>query len=190
MITIKQYANEVNSSVQAVYQALKRYPDELKGHTFKKGRTTYLDEDAVTFLKSKRAENPLVYQGQSKDDEIEELRRQLEEAQTTIQLAQSAVMKKQEEYIALQAENARLLALPAETQNKLTEVEKTLAVKETELKFQNEALDRLKNECDSSQEEIKRLRSKLEYADKERNRLATINDELRNRSFWKRLFNK
>ena len=60
MVTIKEYAKNKGVSYEAVRKQLNRYSGELKGHITKVGRTQYLDDDAVQFLDSKRAENPII----------------------------------------------------------------------------------------------------------------------------------
>ena len=55
MITIKEYADSRNKSVQAVYKQLRREKNKrrLEGHLIKKNRMTYLDEEAIKILDSK-----------------------------------------------------------------------------------------------------------------------------------------
>ena len=56
MISIKDYAKNKGVSYEAVRKQVNRYKDELDGHIHKQNRTQYLDDEAVTFLDSKRAE--------------------------------------------------------------------------------------------------------------------------------------
>lgn len=75
MQTIKDYAKSVNVSYEAVRKQVKRYELELNDHILKKGRTQYLDDYAIEFLTSKRADNPIVVLSSDKDAEIEEQKR-------------------------------------------------------------------------------------------------------------------
>ena len=127
MITVKEFAKKQHRTVQAVYQSIDRYKIQLDGHIQKIGRTSYLDDDAVAFLESKREQNPVVIYQQDKDEELEQLRKNADVMKAKIAELQEKINKGQENYIALQAENAELRALPAET-------EKKLAVAEVELK--------------------------------------------------------
>ena len=52
MITVKEYADSRNKSVQAVYKQLHREKNRtrLEGHLLKQNRMTYLDEEAINIL--------------------------------------------------------------------------------------------------------------------------------------------
>lgn len=52
MITVKEYADSRNKSVQAVYKQLHREKNRtrLEGHVLKQNRMTYLDEEAIKIL--------------------------------------------------------------------------------------------------------------------------------------------
>ena len=52
MITVKEYADSRNKSVQAVYKQLHREKNRtrLEGHLLKQNRMTYLDEEAIKIL--------------------------------------------------------------------------------------------------------------------------------------------
>ena len=142
MITVKEFAKKQHRSVQAIYQSIDRYKLQLEGHITKVGRTSYLDDEAVAFLETKREQNPVVIYQQDKDEELERLRQNADVMKAKIAELQEAVNNSQKEYIALQKENARLLALPADTAKKL-------AVAEIELKNANEKLQEREKEIAS-----------------------------------------
>lgn len=73
MITIKDYAKKKSISYEAARKSVARYKKELGEHVFKNGRTTYLDEEAESFLDEKRNKNPIIIDQQGKSDRIEEL---------------------------------------------------------------------------------------------------------------------
>lgn len=73
MVKIKEYAEEHGVSYEAVRSQIKRYSTELSDHIIKKGRTQYLDEDAVAFLDEKRKENPIVVVDNQLVDQIKSL---------------------------------------------------------------------------------------------------------------------
>ena len=62
LVTIKQFADSQGISYEAVRKQLHKYSEELSGHVIRKGRTQYLDEKAVEFLKERRRESPIVLQ--------------------------------------------------------------------------------------------------------------------------------
>lgn len=73
MISLKDYAEQVGISYEAVRKQVDRYKLELDGHISKIKRTRYLDDEAVAFLDSKRQDNPIIIQQLDKDETIERL---------------------------------------------------------------------------------------------------------------------
>lgn len=61
MQTIRDFAKDNGISYEAVRKQIKRYEKkELQGHIIRKGRTQYLDDFAVNFLKERRKNDPVV----------------------------------------------------------------------------------------------------------------------------------
>lgn len=194
MITVKEFAKKQHRTVQAVYQSIDRYKIQLDGHIQKIGRTSYLDDDAVAFLESKREQNPVVIYQQDKDEELEQLRKNADVMKAKIVELQEKVNKSQEEYIALQAENAKLLALPAET-------EKKLAVAEVELKNANEKIDEKDQKIAEQKGEIEEKAAQLKTAQEDAERqkqdyqkeIDRLTEELRkeaSKTWWQKLWHK
>ena len=194
MITVKEFAKKQHRSVQAIYQSIDRYKLQLEGHIKKVGRTSYLDDEAVAFLEAKREQNPVVVYQQDKDEELELLRKNADVMKAKIAELQEKVNKSQEDYIALQAENAKLLALPAET-------EKKLAVAEVELKNANEKIDEKDQKISEQKGEIEAQAAQLKTAldDAERQKqdfqkeIDRLTEELRiesRKAWWQKLWHK
>ena len=194
MITVKEFAKKQHRTVQAVYQSIDRYKIQLDGHIQKIGRTSYLDDDAVAFLESKREQNPVVIYQQDKDEELELLRKNADVMKAKIAELQEKVNKSQEDYIALQAENAKLLALPAET-------EKKLAVAEVELKNANEKIDekdqKIAEQKGEIEEKVAQLKTAQEDAERQKQdyqkEIERLTEELRKESsktWWQKLWHK
>ncbi len=194
MITVKEFAKKQHRTVQAVYQSIDRYKIQLDGHIQKIGRTSYLDDDAVAFLESKREQNPVVIYQQDKDEELEQLRKNADVMKAKIAELQEKVNKSQESYIALQAENAKLLALPAET-------EKKLAVAEVELKNANEKLDakdqKIAEQKGEIEEKAAQLKTAQEVAERQKQdyqkEIDRLTEELQKESsktWWQKLLKK
>lgn len=78
VISLRDYAAQKGITYEAVRQQVIRYKDELEGHIIKDGRQQFLDEEAISFLDSKRQKNPVAIIQQNKDDELEMLRQQKE----------------------------------------------------------------------------------------------------------------
>ena len=198
MITVKEFAKKQHRTVQAVYQSIDRYKMQLDGHIQKIGRTSYLDDEAVAFLESKREQNPVVIYQQDKDEELELLRKNADVMKAKIAELQEKINKSQEDYIALQAENAKLLALPAETGKKL-------AVAEIELKNANEKIGEREKEIAEQKGEIEaraaQLKTALEDAERQKQEIRDdyqkeinrLNEELRiesSKTWWQKLWHK
>lgn len=79
IITLKDYAKQNKVSYEAVRKQVARYANELGDHIIKDGRQQFLDEEAVTFLDSKRQKNPVVIIQQDKDEQIEALKLRIEQ---------------------------------------------------------------------------------------------------------------
>jgi len=198
MITVKEFAKKQHRSVQAIYQSIDRYKLQLEGHITKVGRTSYLDDEAVAFLETKREQNPVVIYQQDKDEELERLRQNADVMKAKIAELQEAVNNSQKEYIALQKENARLLALPADTAKKL-------AVAEIELKNANEKLQEREKEIEEHKGELEaratQFKIALEDAEKQRQEIRDdyqkqidrLNEELRiesSKTWWQKLWKR
>ena len=198
MITVKEFAKRQHRSVQAIYQSIDRYKLQLEGHIQKIGRTSYLDDEAVAFLETKREQNPVVIFQQDKDEELERLRQNADVMKAKIAELQESVNKSQQDYIALQKENARLLALPAET-------EKKLAVAEIELKNANDKLSERDKEIAEQKGELEARanqfrvvledaeRQKQEIRDEYQKTIDRLNEELRaeaSKTWWQKLWHR
>lgn len=194
MITVKEFAKKQHRTVQAVYQSIDRYKIQLDGHIQKIGRTSYLDDEAVAFLESKREQNPVVIYQQDKDEELEQLRKNADVMKAKIVELQEKVNKSQEEYIALQSENAKLLALPAET-------EKKLAVAEVELKNANDKINekdqKIAEQKGEIEEKVALLKNAQEDAERQKQsyqkEINRLTEELRkeaSKTWWQKLWHK
>ena len=84
MITVKEYAESRNKSVQAVYKQLQRDKNKkrLEGHLFKQDRTTYLDEEAIKILDESQ-NVAVVLADQKQKNELSEYKRKVEELTET-----------------------------------------------------------------------------------------------------------
>lgn len=78
MISFKDYAKQNGITYEAVRAQVKRFSAELEAHIVRDGRQQLLDDEAVAFLDSRRASNPVVIYQQSKDEAIESMRQERE----------------------------------------------------------------------------------------------------------------
>lgn len=198
MITVKEFAKRQHRSVQAIYQSIDRYRLQLEGHITKVGRTSYLDDEAVAFLETKREQNPVVIFQQDKDEELERLRQNADVMKAKIAELQETVNKSQQDYIALQKENSRLLALPSETAKKLAVAEVELKNATEKINDRDKELDEKKREIEARATQLKNVmddaeRQKQEIRDEYQKEINRLNEELRaeaSKTWWQKLWHK
>ena len=198
MITVKEFAKRQHRSVQAIYQSIDRYRLQLEGHITKVGRTSYLDDEAVAFLETKREQNPVVIFQQDKDEELERLRQNADVMKAKIAELQETVNKSQQDYIALQKENSRLLALPSETAKKLAVAEVELKNATEKINDRDKELDEKKREIEARATQLKNAmddaeRQKQEIRDEYQKEINRLNEELRaeaSKTWWQKLWHK
>ena len=115
MISIKDYAKNKGVSYEAVRKQVNRYKDELDGHIHKQNRTQYLDDEAVTFLDSKRAESPVILLQMDKDEEIQRLNNENTALLIKVAELQDALIREKDNVKLLQEEKIALLEAKNET---------------------------------------------------------------------------
>lgn len=109
MVSLKEYAKNKGVSYETVRKQVNRYKDELKGHISKVNRTQYLDEEAVAFLDSKRAESPIIIMESGKDEEIQRLEMENKALLLKVAELQEALLKEKDQVKLLQNEKIELL---------------------------------------------------------------------------------
>ena len=109
MKSIKEYAKEKQVSYEAVRKQISRYKKELGNHIQKVGRTQYLDEEAEAFLNEKRNTSPVVLVQASKDEELEELRKEKEMLLLKIAELQDQLLREKDQVKSLQEDKILLL---------------------------------------------------------------------------------
>ena len=103
LISIKDYAKKKGVSYEAVRKQVIRYKSDLEGHITKVNRTQFLDDEAVSFLDTKRQENSSVGNS-TKESKITELEEQNKELLLKISSLQDELLKAQEMIKELQDE--------------------------------------------------------------------------------------
>lgn len=114
MISFKDYAKQNGITYEAVRAQVKRFSAELEAHIVRDGRQQLLDDEAVAFLDSRRASNPVVIYQQDKDEQIEELK-----AENLRLLRKQEVLRDQlDEFhqLRIEQEGAKLLLAAAQEQ--------------------------------------------------------------------------
>lgn len=164
MITIQELAREQNVTYEAIRKSVARYKDELEGHTVKKNRKIYLDDEGADFLRSKRRESPLVIIDQSEKDELRSAREEadmlraalLESQQKVIQLQERLLSARDAEVKALEDRNKyeHYIAVHEETEAKLRTTEEELASTQQELTTTQEKLKAAEQEATDAKAEL------------------------------------
>lgn len=115
MITVKQYAEDRNITIQAVHQSMKgkRKKGLLEGHVHTVDGIKWLDDEAVIILDKDRRKPPVIFEREDANATIEQLRNEKEMLLT--RLAEVSEWK---------AENAMAIAEANQTQLRLTAAEK------------------------------------------------------------------
>lgn len=108
MITLKEYAKLHNITYEAVRSQVNRYREQLGDHIVQDGRQQFLDDYAVAFLDERRQKNPVVVYQQSKDEAIEDLRKEVEAAYKTI-AAQAVMITDLQQFKIATMENTRAI---------------------------------------------------------------------------------
>lgn len=171
-ITLRDFAKENGVSYEAVRQQVNRYAAELEGHIHKQGRTQYLDDVAVSFLNSKRAQNPMIVYDKDRDEELQELRGKVNALQEKVIAAQELALASQGALVEAQAARMALAAAEDQRDQMAAAAEKA---------HQEAAEARLREETALSKAE--ELRRALEAAE-------ARGKALKERSWWERLTRK
>ena len=164
MITIQELAREQNVTYEAIRKSVARYKDELEGHTIKKNRKIYLDDEGADFLRSKRRESPLVIIDQNEKDELRAAREEadmlraalLESQQKVIQLQERLLSARDAEVKALEdrSKYEHYIAVHEEVEAKLHTTEEELATTQQELTTTQEKLKAAEQEATDAKAEL------------------------------------
>ena len=163
LVTIKQFADSQGISYEAVRKQLHKYSEELSGHVIRKGRTQYLDEKAVEFLKERRRESPIVLQTIDQNEEISRLQEQLESLRTQLMSAQNKLLESQERIISLQEEAQKAL----EDRARYTALLEDNEAKEKKLQETEEQLRRVEADRNNVVQQVQNLQAERDEAVRE-----------------------
>ena len=115
MITVKQYAEDRNITIQAVHQSMKgkRKKGLLEGHVHLVDGIKWLDDEAVAILDKDRRKPPVIYERENANATIEQLRNDKE-----------LLLAKLAEVSEWKADNAMAIAEAEQTRRALTAAER------------------------------------------------------------------
>lgn len=122
--SIKNYAENRHISYEAVRKQIKKYSKELEGLTYKKGRTTFLTEEASNFLDEHRQERAVVIEQTDNLERLEQLKAESAHLKNMIIELQQQLAKEKDARIALlESKNNDMLLL----ENKNSDLDKELS---------------------------------------------------------------
>ena len=181
MITVKEYADRRNKSVQAVYKQLRREKNKrrLEGHLIKQNRMTYLDEEAIKILDESQNVSIVL---NVRDNEINS-RDELSEYKNRVEslIESNNQLRDQQDFL----------------KNKIINLQDELKVKTeqmTSLLLENKEKTLLLEQKKDQAEEINQLKEQLDQEKKEQlNEIEMLKNELekeKNKGFFARLFGK
>ena len=181
MITVKEYADSRNKSVQAVYKQLHREKNitRLEGHLLKQNRMTYLDEEAIKILDESQNVSIVLNVRDNEinsGDELSEYKNRVESL-----IESNNQLRDQQDFL----------------KNKIINLQDELKVKTeqmTSLLLENKEKTLLLEQKKDQAEEINQLKEQLDQEKKEQlNEIEKLKNELekeKNKGFFARLFGK
>ena len=181
MITVKEYADRRNKSVQAVYKQLRREKNKrrLEGHLIKQNRMTYLDEKAIKILDEGQNVSIILVDQETKNEEKDELSEYKDRVANLIETNNQ--LRDQQDLL----------------KNKIINLQDELKVKTeqmTSLLLENKEKTLLLEQKKDKTEEIYQLKEKLDQEKKDHlNEIEKLKNELekeKNKGFFARLFGK
>ena len=187
MIKLQDFARQMGVTDRAIQKHLKNWENELQGHFERKGPNgTWLDDYAQDFIRERMKQQPVVVlDGEASDllDKNRSLEQENRELQKKLIEAYEMLTAAKEQQLQLQQDLAeqKLLAAKAEGME--------LLLDETRERLKT-AEDIAEMTAHEAEEEKQKFLSQIEEKEKETAALKEELEELQNRGFWARLFNK
>lgn len=162
--SIKQIAEEQNVSYEAIRKQIARYSEELKDHIIRKNRTQYIDQWGYEFLKEKRRENPIILMNMDQNEQLEELKVQVEFLKNQLLESQKKVIELQEENqksIESKIRYEALLETTKEKDERLKDAQEQIQDLRSEGAIKAKEIDDLKKERDEALEESQSFKKSI-----------------------------
>lgn len=142
MKTVKEYAESVGKSHQAVYKQLKakKNHDRLKDHVWQQSGSTYLDDVAIEILNESRKVTQ-VKQNQQLKNENEQMTKEINDLKNKIINLQMKLQTQTEQMATMLVENKEKTLLLEQKEDQAAKVDK-LITENAELKAKVELLEK------------------------------------------------
>lgn len=152
MISIRDYATKHNVTYEAVRKQIQRYEKELDGHIIKENNLRYLDEFAEEYITEKRRKSIITITNEVRNEELEELRKQVESMKLLLMEHQDKIIKLQDERIGLIEKSAKadlLIETNKEKEKELEELKQAKSETDLELKEVKKRLEESEKQANS-----------------------------------------
>lgn len=212
MIQIKDYAKEKHITYEAVRKQLKRYEGDLEGHIIRQGNIQFLDDEAVKFLDSKRATNPVIVYEHDKDIQIEQMQNEIANLRAAVANAEhekADVLKElvAEKDLRIEQQN-KMLALEQKNDEEKKRMDEVIESNRQMIELvqqKDEERQRITEQHEAEKKQVEEEKQLLvqqletekqqRESEKEENQkvVQQLEEELqslKNRGFWARVFNK
>lgn len=166
-MTIRQLAEDQHVTYEAIRRQLVIYRKELEGHIFHKNNMKLLDEYAVTFLRQRRRQSPVVAYNQDRETTIDALKNELLRSQNMVtQLQQQLDALKDQKRNMIETETRYQMALEtieqknevlAQTRQQAEEARAETHAAQQALTVEREKLFQTKADLQIAQANIERL---------------------------------
>lgn len=207
MITIKDYAKQQGVSYEAIRKQIKRYEKDLEGHLVKQNRFLMLDDEAVRFLDTKRAENPVIIYEQNKDEALEQLRKENKNLLIQMNMVQDEMKQVQQKLITQMQQNHLLTtekmnyleykSLAEQKEQRLQDLKKerdqaqtAISQQEALLRLKEQQIGALTNAKEMAANTLAALKQELAKEQQKSQEKEAELQRLQHRSFWERLWNR
>lgn len=167
--TLKDIAEELGVTYEAVRQQVIRYGDDLKGHITKQGKKQFVDEWGLDFLKTKRREYHVIVEEDK--ETVNALKAEIEALKASLLQAQNELLASKDRVIALQEEVKEGLEAKASYHLLLeekTKAEEKIADMTEQVAVIRSERDAIKEEKDAQQAQIFSLQAESETLKAER----------------------
>lgn len=188
MYSLKDLAAENHVTYEAIRQQIKRYAVELDGHIFMEGKTQYLDDTAVEFLRNKRKRNPVIVYEQNRDEEVERLRQEnyalllkLQEKSDRLEAIQAQLLEAKKEPLMLAQATADLKIAEGKIENQNNELARLKSVIEQETAQSREAKERAQQAEENARTAMEREAAAQKELEEEKQRKLTFTERLTGR---------
>lgn len=148
MYRVIEAANMLGVSKVTIYKKISLFKKELKPYIHKKRNITFIDEEGVQIIKDSLVANQVIADTALKDEQISDLKKEVEESDSQIKLMNERMIVVQRDHM----EDLQLLISTLQAQVNL---------KKTQIESKNQLIKNFKDLVAYNKEQIKRIEDKI-----------------------------